>query len=1478
MGFYGNITNTAKTQFTFDRIYPNRLSLQQNCPVDGIYIGRFVLIEYDTQGLDTYNEVFYGNSESLPRPAEPYYTYLYTQFRPETLDTIIKYSDVIGDTSVSKGSIVVVYPDRDHAEGHPVSSWIAKLYQCVGKATIQQNNQNVDVAVFMELDSSATNYSINYNIDKEAFSDPDNKSDIGRGWDSTVWQKTYANGVEKYVMIAELNTVVPTFDISSDAPTMSPMSPHFDTNSTNVYYKLHSQPQWGLRIKSAEEYSGKQLDSQGHEIDNTIVEYSSDKKKYLSDSTTTWSRTEYDKTIGVEKTVYYHPSTGTWEGPGWVFENGKQEGEKTPDGYTYGEEFPAAVYFNKAGFEPEIDVKSEDNEGYYIENNIQIAPTGLSGHLYNTHSHQGMQPAEDIQELTVNLPVIGDSISKMWDIVYGNRLQNGTNGEDVHPRNMDIAWETPLNTEQPLRQGLRLVKETEDGFTYEPDQVNTLAGCLNSIHDLMGMILCTDGNVNARNARFDKIYYQGNAYKYKHNKYKFISIEDNPEEYYEFVKLEHVTNIPGDIPEGKTIDDVINEDRFNPEQLYTTIDNKEYNPVDSKAEYNKDTDYYVKRLIKTNYEKVELAALGNPDKPVYYKDSNDSYIVETSETGIAGETYYTISDGAFVLANLDGTYQSYKYYYEVDGDWILETSEYAIPGRTYYELVINELSGKKWYQPYTYFYQNEESTFIVDKNPTMTEGRQYYEISVGQGGASGGNTVLIYRSVGTLSKTEWEKIPNYYYYIAEYDEYNNPKYELSTEYVAGTEYFEKEWIPNDDQEYNAYPIQEGTLIDYSTYKNNAYYKEDANYILADKDKITDYLVSVGTLTLNRWKTHYYYYYREEDVNKTNPILSTDYLSDVEYFEVMPFYLIDKNTANVYNNFYIPETFYYKEENNWIKDLSTSYDDTKEHYKLADETKITEVIIYKPDTYFYIDEDGDYILDENLTPTEGRQYYRYCYYYVWQDTRGIYSRYSIWNNTIKNIPTSIILAVREDSYELRTLTGFARTLNTIHGLILEINKLIDFGCKATRDTKTVQGCINYINDIIAKFAELNPGDILVVDSYGRIHGAPHTSAQEFSVFTPTENYNTKAQESGLLEDRWIYLNVDYQADNPKLTIEHRYNPVSSINTYSDLNRGNLDENAIVGNQHKNERKDNIVIDTPIVDSMGHVVGINTENIILPFGYKTFETNTIITSGENPVDLDGKNAASTIADNTQDKMFINNINKWVQIAIDNDNISIAHEVHPITTTDKDLTDLDTVQEFTVQDSAFDAAGHMTHNQKHTYKLPDGFKFLDIGAESTTTEDVSANSSQTTIEADNQVARVAINSGNRWIKLNANSTTDTLLIGHARAGAASQYDKQSNAQVPKFGETFNIPYNGYDQTGHLSSLNSIKVTIPKPSLTNFDATTSSVLTGISLIPEEGKFGYTVNSVGSLALTGYTIATSEGSIAEADTINQAFGKIQLK
>ena len=45
-------------------------------------------------------------------------------------------------------------------------------------------------------------------------------------------------------------------------------------------------------------------------------------------------------------------------------------------------------------------------------------------------------------------------------------------------------------------------------------------------------------------------------------------------------------------------------------------------------------------------------------------------------------------------------------------------------------------------------------------------------------------------------------------------------------------------------------------------------------------------------------------------------------------------------------------------------------------------------------------------------------------------------------------------IRDTVYEWRELTGFSKNLNTIHGLILEINRLLQFHDLETRDRETV----------------------------------------------------------------------------------------------------------------------------------------------------------------------------------------------------------------------------------------------------------------------------------------------------------------------------------------------------------------------------------------------------------------------------------------
>ena len=375
MGFYGNITNTNKTQFTFDRIYPNRKTMDSRITTDEIYMGRYVLIEYDMTNnntLDTFVEVYKINNK--------FYT------ANEASDALrIKYTEneVGGGIFVKKGQVVKVKSSNNESYD---------FYECIGRI------ENTEYASFKIL-SNETNYTLNYGIDTATYG-------AGRGYDSTVWQKVYTETGEKYVMIAELNSVVPTFDLAADPPTMTPIMPHFDTNSTNVYYKLHWQPQWGLRVAAQEDFN--------------------------SDSTTTHQSASYNKNTGELVT-------------------------------TTREDIPAAINFNRPAFESQVNskdiIKKYDNSGNYIT----ILPTGSSGLEYDAHDGSGQkQRANDIQEMRINLPAIGNMMSDAWDIIHGENRDNSP--VDSLQGRLDFFTKEIKTDEIPVQhQGGYLVGATING-------------------------------------------------------------------------------------------------------------------------------------------------------------------------------------------------------------------------------------------------------------------------------------------------------------------------------------------------------------------------------------------------------------------------------------------------------------------------------------------------------------------------------------------------------------------------------------------------------------------------------------------------------------------------------------------------------------------------------------------------------------------------------------------------------------------------------------------------------------------------------------------------------------------------------------------------------------------------------------------------------------------------------------------------------
>ena len=189
MGFYGNITNTSKTTFTFDKIYSNRLQMDNSCTSDGIFLGRYVLVEY---GL----------------PA--------TQYLVGYLDNKIMYDD----PSDRSDSHIILCENGKLVKVKRSNQW----YLYVGNTTASGVKEWKYLTRITNDRVDDEQYNLNYQIDYPVY---------GRGYDSTVWIKQYINNQETYVQIAELNTVVPNFSIYP----LLPQDPYVAVDDSNIVYQ-----------------------------------------------------------------------------------------------------------------------------------------------------------------------------------------------------------------------------------------------------------------------------------------------------------------------------------------------------------------------------------------------------------------------------------------------------------------------------------------------------------------------------------------------------------------------------------------------------------------------------------------------------------------------------------------------------------------------------------------------------------------------------------------------------------------------------------------------------------------------------------------------------------------------------------------------------------------------------------------------------------------------------------------------------------------------------------------------------------------------------------------------------------------------------------------------------------------------------------------------------------------------------------------
>ena len=69
--FYGNIKNSNKSQFTFDKVYPNRRQADLYAEHDSVFTGRYILVDYDYYdgvdgGWDNYDTIHGKDDNFVP--------------------------------------------------------------------------------------------------------------------------------------------------------------------------------------------------------------------------------------------------------------------------------------------------------------------------------------------------------------------------------------------------------------------------------------------------------------------------------------------------------------------------------------------------------------------------------------------------------------------------------------------------------------------------------------------------------------------------------------------------------------------------------------------------------------------------------------------------------------------------------------------------------------------------------------------------------------------------------------------------------------------------------------------------------------------------------------------------------------------------------------------------------------------------------------------------------------------------------------------------------------------------------------------------------------------------------------------------------------------------------------------------------------------------------------------------------------------
>lgn len=851
MGFYGNITDSSHTHFQFDKIFSSRTEMDRAClsGIDGIYAGRFVLVKYDTESRVFQGDILYGyfgsgeNSSILYKDAACMQPYIFTTFtevpsvevnsanwssyyiRIQQGDFYFKLANqeefVSGQTyytaDASNGanyaslvSINTIVRLRDTSQNGALTSLFVR---CTGTTSGQSATWEV-----VSSSQHYQNYFDNFALDQRTYGDDFNH----RGYDATVWQKVYGEGNGRFIQVASLNTISPSFEFVTDPPSSKPLTAWIDPTSTAEVYRIHVPTHWGFRIKEAEQGE----DEQG----NTV---------YLLSDQVIRQR--------------YH-----------TYDSSNQEVS------SFDRQINAEIYFNKDGL-----VKIQRHYDDDTSNEITITPTGESGKVY--YDANGERITIDTYELSIHFPALGNLISDFYDLLYTEDRKLDTFWYDGNSIMIEDGDPTYNGKTRDLNTVAGLINVFQDRLGQNIVPVNMPLVSSTDVAALSTNFIYSytapDGTVTYY--RVDNGYdftlvpeYESvgtlSSDSYEVNKYYYL----NNEEYTLATNNYETYNGAEFYRKNITYDSIgtLTEAQYEQNNYYI-LSNDEYIVANQTYNYYpSDQIFYKKNVSTKKYEEVSL--IKYVQATYFYEDNVKNYILDRNEDvpSFYTRSYYLITSENEIQHQFDNAYAIDSFYTKENDIYILDHGNEEgrpDPEKTYYDLDAQQLvnNSARLYRPGIYYYYsgyengNPIGPPMLDLNEEFSEGRVYWYIPKSDTltyvyDAETGRVIVGY----ALDEANKQQVTLYYPQNADIEKIYA---KIENNYVPLAQ------LQDSDLEYQWFLVNANVVE--SFFLPGVYYeKNNGNYILASSFGGSSYvyysLINLTPLPFDFYQGGKYYYY------------------------------------------------------------------------------------------------------------------------------------------------------------------------------------------------------------------------------------------------------------------------------------------------------------------------------------------------------------------------------------------------------------------------------------------------------------------------------------------------------------------------------------------------------------------------------------------------------------------------------------------